>query len=323
MEFKDYYKIMGVSPEASADEIKRAYRILARKYHPDVSKEADAEARFKEVGEAYAVLSDAEKRKAYDNLRKGGYRAGEEFNVPPNWDFRGGAAPEGRYQEANFEDFSDFFSNLFGGGGFGGFRQARRGGAQPHFRSRGEDISYALTISLHEAYHGGQRSLQLEVPQVDATGQIEVKTRTLNVKIPAGVTDKQKIRLKGQGSPGMQGEAGDLYLEIHIAPDPLFHLHNKDLTLALPVAPWEAALGTTVPVPTLDGKLNLKIPANSQTGTKLRLKGKGLPGNPSGDLFVMLQIVIPKADTPQAVQLYEQMAKDLAFNPRHDLEMKL
>lgn len=321
MEFKDYYKIMGVEPNASADEIKRAYRKLARKYHPDVSKESDAEARFKEVGEAYAVLQDQQKRAAYDQLRQGGWRGGEEFTPPPGWEFRStggeGFARGGRagFTRVNPEEFSDFFGALFGGGGLGGFGGFERGGFETRgrtLRARGQDFVYPLPISLEEAYTGGIRTLQLKLP--------DGSTRTLNVKIPAGVTRGQQIRLQGQGGPGQGGGPdGDLYLDVQINPHSFFYIDGRDVTLNLPITPWEAALGATVQVPTLGGKISLKIPADSQSGTKLRLKGRGLPGNPPGDQYVVLQVVAPKADSDAAKKLYEEMAETMQFNPREGL----
>ena len=311
MEFKDYYKIMGVAPEATADEIKRQYRILARKYHPDVSKEKDAEARFKEVGEAYEVLKDKEKRAAYDNLYRGGWKGGQRFERPQDWQFE-----EAQMGGAGGADFSDFFSSLFGqmgGGARGGFRQQ----AGRSFRTRGEDLHYSIEITLQEAYAGGTRALQLRIPEMSGAGHWEEKTKTLNVKIPAGITEGQQIRLAGQGAPGQGGGPnGDLFLEVHIQADPRFQLDGRDVTLALRVTPWEAALGATLNVPTLGGTIALKIPADSQTGAKLRLKARGLPGNPPGDQFVLLQVIIPKADTPEAKKLYEEMAAKLNFNPR-------
>lgn len=318
MEFKDYYKIMGVSPEASAEEIKRSYRILARKYHPDVSKEANAETKFKEIGEAYEALKDPEKRKAYDQLCKGGWREGQEFTPPPNQrSYRGFTADN--LNEENAEQFSDFFSSLFGGraeGGFsgGGFRRGRP------MRQRGEDLHHTMSITLEEAFKGGARTLQLRMPEMTSTGQMIEKPRTLNVKIPAGVAEGQQIRLAGQGSPGLNGgAAGDLYLKIHLEPHQFFHLNHHDINLNLPITPWEAALGATLNVPTLAGKISLKIPANSQTGNKLRLKGRGLPGNPPGDQYVILQIWTPPADTADAKSLYKKMADSMTFNPRAQL----
>ncbi len=311
MDFKDYYKILGVPREASQDDIKRAYRKLARKYHPDVSKESDAEARFKEVGEAYEVLKDPDKRAAYDRLGAQ-WQPGQEFRPPPDWDqgfeFRGGGFTDAR-------GFSDFFETLFGrpphGGGF-------TQGA--HFRTQGEDHYAKLPVSLEEAYQGGLRTLTLQIPEVDAQGQVINRTRTLNVKIPAGITEGQRIRLAGQGSPGFGGgPSGDIFLEVRLLPHPLFRAENRDIYLDLPITPWEAALGRTVTVPTLGGKVELKIPPGSQSGKKLRLKGRGLPGKPAGDQYVVLRMVTPAADTPAAKAFYQQMARDMPLNPRAEL----
>ncbi len=311
MDFKDYYKILGVPREASQDDIKRAYRKLARKYHPDVSKEADAEARFKEVGEAYEVLKDPDKRAAYDRLGAQ-WQPGQEFRPPPDWDqsfeFRGGGFTDAR-------GFSDFFEALFGRPPHGaGFTQGA------HFRTKGEDHDAKLPISLEEAYQGGSRTLTLQIPEMDAQGQVINRTRTLNVKIPAGVTEGQRIRLVGQGSPGFGGgPSGDIFLEVLFLPHPLFRAENRNIYLDLPITPWEAALGRTVTVPTLGGKVELKIPPGSQSGKKLRLKGRGLPGKPAGDQYVVLRLVTPAADTPAAKAFYQQMARDMPLNPRAEL----
>ncbi len=316
MQFKDYYKIMGVSSDATQDEIKRAYRKLARKYHPDVSKEKDAEERFKELGEAYEALKDPEKRKAYDQLRKNGWRSGDDFSVPPGWqsgqgqDFQGGG-----FTHADADQFSDFFETLFG--------RARQDGGRREFHRRGEDLFYPVHISLEEAFHGTSRTLQLRVPEPMKTGQVSEKTKTLNVKIPAGVTQGQQIRLRGQGGPGYAGgEAGDLYLEIQINQHDMYHLNGRDVTLDLPVAPWEAALGATIRVPTLAGTIEMKIPANSQGGHKLRIKGRGLPGSPSGDQYVVLRVALPPATSDEAKALYREMQNKLAFNPRMHIRME-
>ena len=311
MEYKDYYKTLGVARDASPEGIKRAYRKLARKYHPDVSKEGDAEARFKEVNEANAVLSDPEKRAAYDALGSG-WHAGQEFRPPP-----GGG---GRYREyhagpddlGDLGDFSDFFSSIFGQG----FREAEARARRPH-RRRGQDQTTRITIDLEEAYRGGSRHLALEVPEIGADGHILSRQRTLNVKIPAGVTQGRQIRLAGQGAPGIHGgEAGDLYLEIEINPHRHFTPDGKDILLRLPIAPWEAALGATVSVPTLGGTVNLKVPPGSQCGQRLRLKGRGLPGNPAGDELVLLEIVAPPVTNEAIRQAYEHLAEQAAFNPR-------
>jgi curved DNA-binding protein len=320
MEFQDYYKILGVERAATADQIKTAYRRLARKYHPDVSKEPNAEARFKEVQEAYEVLRDPEKRTAYDQLGSQ-WKSGEQFRPPPDWgsgfEFSGRPGGRGRArasagngEEGSFsgEDFSDFFSSLFGGGS--PFAAAgARGGRDHHAR---------IDIELPEAFSGTTRTLELKRPQVKPDGSVELHTHTVRVTIPAGVTDGQLIRLAGQGEPASSadGRAGDLYLEVHILPHRQFTLDNRDVTLTLPVAPWEAALGASVTVPTLGGPVDMQIRAGSQSGQKLRLRGRGLPGKPPGDQYVQLKVVLPPADSPQARALYEEMRAKLAFDPR-------
>ncbi len=309
MEYKDYYKVLGVDKSASAEEIKKAHRKLARKYHPDVSKEPNAEAQFKEVQEAYEALKDPEKRKAYDQMGRG-YRAGEHFTPPPGWDFQQSAGG------ADFGDYSDFFSSLFGQQAQGGWQGTRR--ARPQ---AGQDQHAKVEISLADAYYGSTCSLNLQTQAIDSsTGKLQAKTRNLKVKIPAGVTQGQQIRLSGQGGTGASGgPAGDIYLEISIKPDPLFNLEGKDVYLSLPITPWEAALGASIPVPTLGGKVDLKIPPNSQSGQKLRLKGRGLPGNPAGDQYLLLKIMTPRAGTEAQREIYQKMAQDLPFNPREHL----
>jgi curved DNA-binding protein len=313
VEFKDYYEVMGVARDASADEIKRAYRRLARKYHPDVSKEKDAEARFKEVGEAYEVLRDPEKRAAYDQL--GRRPAGEEFRPPPNWNFEF----EG---EDSPGEHSDFFEQLFGGlGGLRGGGAARGRAGRGGFRSRGFDTSAQVEITLDEAFHGTTRSLSLQRVELDKDGQPRPRVQQLQVKIPAGVTDGQQIRVASQGEPGVGGEApGDLFLRLKIAPHRWFRLEGRDVWLDLPVTPWEAALGETVRVPTLAGRVDLKIPKGSQTDRQLRLKERGLPGNPAGDQFVVLKIVTPAAEGAAREAFYKQMAETMPMNPRQAME---
>ncbi|HPF58946.1 MAG TPA: DnaJ C-terminal domain-containing protein [Candidatus Competibacteraceae bacterium] len=315
MQYKDYYQILGVSRDASEEAIKKAYRRLARKYHPDVSKESGAEERFKEVAEAYEVLRDSEKRAAYNQLGNN-WRAGQEFRPPPGWQGREGA----RTYTSGFSsrDFSDFFESLFGGMGAGGRSGfAGMGGMGSGFATPGQDQTVGLEISLEEAYHGGSRALQLQTPERDASGQVVSRTRTLNVKIPAGVTNGQKIRLSGQGSAGMRGgPSGDLYLEVSLRPHHLYKLRERDVSVELPLAPWEAALGCKVEVPTLGGTVTLNIPANAKNGQKLRLRGRGLPGDPPGDQLAVLRIVNPPANTEAARQIFERMKKELPFNPR-------
>jgi curved DNA-binding protein len=307
MKYKDYYQILGVDRNASEDDIRKAYRRLARKYHPDVSKETDAEERFKEVAEAYEVLRDSEKRAAYNQLGNN-WRAGQEFRPPPGWQ-SGRPSAAGGFGGG---DFSDFFESLFGGlSGVGGARGFHGGGRG--FPAGGSDRTVALEISLEEAYHGGQRSLQLQAPEMDASGRVSTQTRTLNVRIPAGVTTGQKIRLAGQGGGG---PGGDLYLKVTIRPHPLYQVKGRDLTLELPLAPWEAALGCKVEVPTLGGTVTLNIAANARNGQKLRLRGRGLPGQPPGDQLAVLRIVNPPADTEEARECFQRMARELSFDPR-------
>lgn len=304
MEFKDYYQTLGVARDATAEDIKKAFRKLARKFHPDVSKEPDAEKRMQEVNEAYAVLSDPEKRAAYDQLGRG-YRPGQEFRPPPDWDagfeFSGrGFSPEEAAQ------FSDFFAEIFG-------RMGRGGG----LRMRGEDHHAKVLLDLEDAFHGATRQLSLRVPQVDAEGRVTLGTRTLNVRVPKGVREGQIIRLAGQGSPGAGGApAGDLLLEVHFRPHPRLRVDGRDLRLILRVAPWEAALGAIVPVDLPDGQLKVRIPPGTQGGRQLRVRGKGIPGEPPGDLLLDIEIALPPADTPRARELYETMARELAFDPR-------
>ena len=312
MDFKDYYTIMGVGRDASQDEIKRAYRKLARKYHPDVSKESDAEVRFKEVGEAYEVLKDPEKRAAYDQLGKN-WKAGQDFNPPPNWD-AGFEFSGGGFTDGDASAYSDFFESLFGQG----FGRAQAGGRrQSGYHAHGEDHHAKVLIDLEDAYSGATRSIALSMPEVDRSGHVVTKQRTLNVKIPKGVKQGQRIRLAGQGSPGMgSGQAGDLYLEVEFKPHSIYRVEGHDVYVDLPVTPWEAALGATVKVPTPDGKVDMKIPAGTVSGRKMRLKERGIPGRPPGDLYVVTQITLPPADSETAKELYRKMEQQLAYNPR-------
>lgn len=313
MQFKDYYKILGVERSATQDEIKRAYRKLARKYHPDVSKEAEAEVRFKELGEAYEVLKDPEKRKAYDRFGAN-WKEGQDFRPPPDWD-QGFSFGGGGYTQHG--DFSDFFESLFGRAA-----GARQAGARPRggFRMRGEDQVARISIPLEDAFNGGTYPITLNMPEAAPDGSVVANTRTLNVRIPKGIAEGQRIRLAGQGSPGYGGApAGDLYLEVEYKPHPHFRADKRDIFVDLPITPWEAALGHTVKVPTLAGAVELRIPAGSQTGRKLRLKGRGLPGDPAGDQYVVLKIVTPAAHTDAARALYERMAEELPMNPRADM----
>lgn len=316
MEYKDYYGIMGVARDATQDDIKRAYRKLARKYHPDVSKEADAEARFKEVGEAYEVLKDPEKRAAYDQLGKQ-WKPGQDFHPPPDWDagfeFRGGG-----HTARDAGPRSDFFEELFGRGfAGGGGTESRRG-----FRRRGEDHHARVLVDLEDSFRGATRAISLRVPELTGDGHVTTRERTLNVRIPTGIRPGQQIRLAGQGGAGLGGaEPGDLYLEVVFADHPLYRVDGADIYLDLPVAPWEAALGANIKVPTPSGVIDLKIPLNSSQGRKLRLKGRGLPGKQPGNMYVVLQIALPPADSDAARTLYKQMQDQLWFNPRAAMEV--
>ena len=309
MEFKDYYQIMGVSRDATQDDIKRAYRKLARKYHPDVSKEASAEARFKEIGEAYEVLKDPEKRAAYDRLGTR-WKSGQEFQPPPGWD-QGFEFHGGGFSRADASQFSSFFETLFGRG-----RHTRQYSEQG-FNLQGKDSHAKISIDLEDTFQGGVRSLTLQHTESGQDGRPRIRERTLNVRIPKGIRQGQHIRLAGQGSPGAgQGKAGDLYLEVVFKPHPLFRAEGRDIFMELPVTPWEAALGATIPTPTPAGVVDLRIPPNSRSGQKLRLRERGIPGTSPGDLYVVLQIVLPPADSEQARALYREMEQKLGFNPR-------
>jgi curved DNA-binding protein len=317
MEYKDYYKILGVERDATQDEIKRAYRKLARTFHPDVNKEAGAEAKFKDAGEAYEVLKDPEKRAAYNELGAN-WKQGQDFRPPPNWD-AGFEFSGGGYTNADASQFSDFFEQMFGG-----MRGARAGGGgysgSREFHAQGQDHHAKIEIDLADAFSGAKRAITLRMPEVDLQGHVVVKDRTLKVTIPKGAREGQHIRLAGQGAPGIgKGPAGDLYLEVRFAPDPLYRVEGKDITLDLPVAPWEAALGASVKVPTPAGLVMLKIPPNSTKGRTMRLKGRGLPGKPPGDFYAVLKIVLPPADTDKAKEVYKQMERELPFDPRAGL----
>ena len=319
MRYKDYYKVMGIARDASQDEVKRAYRKLARKYHPDVSKEKDAEERFKELQEAHEVLKDPEKRAAYDQLGAD-WRPGQDFRPPPDWG-QGFEFSRGRRGAADAGEFSDFFAELFGdrspfGHAAGRGRAGAGGGRGRSYASAGQDHVARVEIDLEDAYRGATRDIELRSPEVTAEGHVVVKPRTLRVTIPAGVVEGQQIRLAGQGSPGVGGgPPGNLLLEVAFRPHPRFRVEGRDVTLTLPVAPWEAMLGETVAVPTLGGPVDMKLPAGARSGQRLRLRGRGLPGPTPGDQYVELAIVLPP-DSPKARQLFEQMKRELPFDPR-------
>ena len=324
MEFKDYYKVMGVERSATPDEIKKAHRKLARKYHPDVSKEKNAEARFKEIAEAYEVLRDPEKRAAYDQLGAN-YQAGQDFRPPPGWSpgqASGGGAGGTHFGGQGF-DHSDFFDAIFrgmGGGpqGRGGFDDMRGGRS---FDMHGQDQHAKIQIDITDSYSGATRKLQLRMP-VESEAGLAMQDRTIEFVIPKGIRAGQHIRLAGQGAPGMgQGGAGDLYLDVEFLPHALYRAEGHDVYMTLPVAPWEAALGAEVEAPTPTGEVELKIPPGSASGRKLRLKGRGLPGKTPGDFYFVLQVVLPAADTEAAKKAYEDMATAFkAFRPRATLQ---
>jgi curved DNA-binding protein len=311
MEFKDYYSRLGLEKNATPEEIKRAYRKLARKYHPDVSKEPDAEAQFKDVAEAYEALKNPELRAAYDAV--GSQQAGgKDFRPPPDWDsgfeFSGGAGPR------SSRDHSDFFEALFNRA------NARDRGASA--RASGDDHHAKVQIELAESYRGGRRMISLQVPVLDGQGHLSFKSRQLEVNIPKGVRAGQHLRLKGQGGAGHgTGPAGDLYLEIQFAPHRLFRVDGSDVYIDLPVAPWEAALGASVKVPTPDGEVQLSVPAGSPSGRTLRLRGKGIPATPAGDFYAVLSVALPPAGNDAAQAAYRTLASTFSdFNPRAAME---
>jgi curved DNA-binding protein len=309
LEFRDYYRTLGVARDAPADEVKKAYRKLARKYHPDVSKEPEAGKRMQEVNEAYEVLADPEKRAAYDQLGRG-YQPGQDFRPPPGWD--AGMEFSGReFSGAEAAQFSEFFSEIFGR--MGG--RAARGASHAH----GNDHHARMLLDLEDAFTGAERQLSLRVPRLDAEGRVILEARTLNVKIPQGIREGQIIRLAGQGASGMGGgKPGDLLLEVGFKPHARLRPDGRDLRLGLPVAPWEAALGAVVPVDLPGGTLKVRIPAGAQTGKQLRVRGKGIPCTPPGDLYIDIRIVVPPATTPEARALYETMQREMAFDPRKE-----
>ena len=336
MKFKDYYQTLGVARDAPADDIKRAYRKLARKYHPDLSKEADAEARFKELGEANEVLKDPEKRAAYDqagsqwerqrqNAAKAGQggRADQDFEPPPGWD--AGFEFSGRGDDGSDpQDHSDFFEALFGRAGRAA-RGASGGARRPSMRMAGQDHHAKVLIDLEDAYRGAQRSISLRMPALDAEGHGVMQERQLEVNIPKGIREGQHLRLAGQGGPGLgDGPTGDLFLEIAFNPHPVYRVDGRDVYFDLPIAPWEAALGVALSAPTPEGQVELTIPPGSAAGRKLRLKGRGLPANGAssqpGDLYAVLTIALPKADTDAAKSAYRAFAEAFDFQPRAHLE---
>ena len=299
MKYKDYYKILGVARGAGDDEIKKAYRKLARKYHPDVSKEPNAKEKFQEVSEAYETLRDKEKRAAYDSLGSG-FRQGQDFRPPPDWFDRFGGG--GKAEDLHGVDLGELFESM----GLFGRAQRRTGGFGRRSAFPGEDYEVPVRLTLEEAYRGTERTVQLD-------------GRAFTARIPRGATDGQRLRLRGKGGPGMNGgPAGDLYLQIALEPHALYRASGHDLDIDVPLAPWEAALGAEVEVPTLEGRVTMKVPPGSKAGQKLRLAGKGLPkpGGGAGDLYAVLTIAVPATLTDSERKLYEELRKTSRFDPR-------
>jgi curved DNA-binding protein len=316
MKYTDYYAALGVERGASAEEIKKAYRRLAQKYHPDVSKEPGAEARFKEIGEAWQTLKDPEKRAAYDEL--GSRPQGEEFRPPPDWARQHGGEPF-KFEDLDFADLFARFGGQSARGGRGaeGF-SAHQGDAFSARQAPGQDFEVPVEISIDDAFRGTTLSLNLSMPEYDARGVLRRTPHTVKARIAPGAVDGQRLRLPGKGGKGFNGgRDGDLYLDLTLKPHRLYRATGHDLYLDLPLAPWEAALGATVEVPTLAGAVNLKVPAGASSGQKLRLAGRGLPipRGGAGDLFAVLQVVVPPADERER-KLYEELAKGSGFDPR-------
>ena len=315
MDYKDYYKTLGVDRTATQVEIKKAYRKLARKYHPDVNSDEDADTKFKEAGEAFAVLGDDEKRAAYNDLGAEPPRGGQGFRPPPNWE-QGHQFSDPPHGAGGPDDaaFSDFFENLFRSG-------SRGEGHTSRTQAAGHDQHARVTLDIADAFKGTSRVLTMRVAEMDDSGRLVLKDRSIAVKIPKGVHEGQHIRLKGKGSPGMGGgPAGDLFLEVAFAPHPTYRIDGRDIYVDLPVTPWEAALGGKVAMPTPSGEVGITIPKNARTGQKLRLKGRGLQGKKAGDLYAVLKIVNPPVTSVAGQALYQQMAKEMSFNPRKNME---
>ncbi len=311
MKYKDYYAALGVDKKAAADEIKKAYRKLARKYHPDVSKEKNAKEKFQEVSEAYETLNDPEKRAAYDQL--GSFKSGQDFRPPPDWEqqFSKDGGSGFSFDEVNL---ADLFAGLGGarGGGFQGAR-GRRGTPIP-----GEDHELKVDIALEQAFHGTMLDLNLRVPEYDSTGRQRRIQKSFRARIPKGVTNGERLKLGGKGSKGANGgRDGDLYLNIHITPHPLYRVSGRDLFMDLPLAPWEAVLGASIEIPTLAGTVRLKIKPGTQAAQQLRLVARGLP-KPGhvGDLYAIVQIAVPPSVTEPERTLFTRLAEGSSFDPR-------
>jgi curved DNA-binding protein len=307
MKYKDYYEILGVERSASQEDVKKAYRRLARKYHPDVSKESDAEERFKELGEAYETLKDPEKRAAYDQL--GRYQSGQEFRPPPDW--------ETRFGQSGFDDLD--LGDLFAHFGARPGRGFSSGASRADFAMPGEDYEVTATLGLEEVAQGTELSLQLSMPEVGSDGVRRRVPKTIRARVPKGVTDGERLRIPGKGGAGWNGgPAGDLYLNIALKPHPLFRASGHDLYLELPLAPWEAVLGARVEAPTLSGRISVSVKPGSRAGQKLRIAGRGLPRphGENGDLYCVLSIVTPVSIDEREQALYRELASISRFDPR-------
>ncbi len=332
VKFRDYYEVLGVSRTATQEEIQRAYRKLARKYHPDVNKAADAEDKFKELNEAYEVLKDADKRSKYDQLGAN-WKDGQEFRPPPGWDFQynyggAGARPGAGQNDFNWGGvggFSDFFEMLFGqqqagGQRFRGAQPGPRGRQGPVWTQAGSDQEATIRINLEDAFHGATKSITLQTQTVTPQGQLSVQEKSYDVKIPAGILPGQKIRLSGQGGEGTGGgPRGDLYLKVEIEPHPVYRLEGRDIYMDLPVAPWEAVLGAEVQLSTLSGPVTLKVPPGTQSGQKLRLRGRGMPSarGAAGNLYAVVSILVPKRPSEREKELFAELKAVSSFNPRY------
>ncbi len=338
MKYEDYYKTLGVERTATGEELQKAYRKLARKYHPDLNKAPEAEEKFKAINEAYEVLSDTEKRSQYDALGSN-WRAGQDFQPPPDWEqmfqrahFGGGSFQGQGAEQFSFEGagaFSDFFQTLFGGGAGGhaasfvdpfggGFHTGASGRTRPEKR-KGRDLEARLEITLEEAFHGAKKDLSFELLSSSPSGERHSEMKNYSVKIPAGTKNGTRIRLSGQGGAGVGGgPSGDLHLRVEIARHPRFKLDEYNLVATLPLTPWEAALGASVNIPTLDGTVRVTIPPGAQSGQKLRVKNKGLPAKKGerGNLYLELKIVVPEKLTEGERETFERLKDISTFDPR-------
>lgn len=322
VKFQDYYEILGVTRGASQEEMQGAYRKLARKYHPDINKEKDAEDKFKKIGEAYEVLGDPKKRKKYDQLGQN-WNMGDDFSPPPGWNRRpsgGRTQNTGGSEFEGFGDgFSDFFDSLFGGFGRSSHQSAGNAGGSfsGGFSQKGQDHDAEVTIPLGDAYRGARRSISLKTTMSDGSGLRRTANKTFEVKIPKGVTEGKKLRLSGQGAPGTGGAAnGDLYLTIHIADHPTFRVVGNDIEVEVPVTPWEAALGAKIAVPLVDGTATVALPPGMQSGKKIRVKDRGLGDSPRGHLYALVKIVVPETLSDNERKLFEELSDVSHFSPR-------